>query len=253
MMSFTWNSYNGAVLQEKADSYFDHDVLKAHLVEFIQDNLGIVTLTENSKPTAVVCLGDYPIADNMVLPSCIVSIQTHEELNEYIGNFLFEDIDRGGDIAASGSYDMVYGSEKMYLVRADVWSDSPWMRDVVSGKLENLLQWHKSLESSELYTKGIKQVKVIGSDIIGYDQSDRYIKDVSYHTGNDMVYRRYVNIIIRADVRFVDPSGSGSTADNLLVGEVDLRAYQASGSTGAEVLEQSGTNIEFWSGTFSGS
>ena len=250
-MSFTWNSYSGSILQGKEGYYFDTDVLTAHLVEFIQNNLGTVKLTDNSTPTTVTCYADYPIAKNMKLPSCIVSVQSDEEINEYIGNFLFEYVDDGGEIAASGSYDRVYGSDKVFLIRADCWADTPQMRNVVSGKVENLLQWHKSQESSQLYDMGIKQLRTVGSDIIGYDESDRYIKDVSYHTGNVMVYRRYIDMIIRAEVRFINPTGSGS--DTYLIGEVDMSLYQSSGTDGQDVLDTSGTALLSWSGTFSGS
>lgn len=250
-MSFTWNSYSGSLLQEKEGYYFDTDVLTAHLVEFIQDNLGLTTLTENSTPTATVCYADYPIAENMKLPSCIVSVQSDEEINEYIGNLLFEHIDDGGGVAASGSYDRVYGSDKIFLIRFDVWANTTQMRNVIAGKINNLFQWHKSQESSALYNKGLKQVKTISSGIIGFDETDRYIKDVSYHTGNTMVYRRYVDLIVRAEVRFVNPTGSGS--DTYLIGEVDLSLYQSSGADGAEVEEFSGSALLSWSGTFSGS
>ena len=250
-MSFNWNSYSGSVLQEKDGSFFDEDVLTEHLVEFIRDNLGTVSLTVNSTPTSTVCYADYPIAENMKLPSCIVTVQAHEENSEYIGNFLFEHIDSGGGIASSGSYDTVYGSEKVYLIRLDVWADTPKMRNVIAGKIENLLQWHRSQESSELFNKGIKQLKTVSSGIIGFDDTDRYIKDVSYHTQNIMVYRRYLDLMIRAEVRYIDPTGSGS--DNYLVGQLVLDSYLASGSTGEEVGLGSGTADLIWSGTFSGS
>ena len=247
-MTWTWESYSGTVLASKEGYMFDQDVLKAHLVDFLQTNLGTIALGTSGTATTINCYGDFPTAENMDLPTVVTTIQGHREVDEYVGNVLFEYVNSGGGVAASGSYDRVYGSEKMYLVRFDVWAMDPWMRDALAGKVENLFQWHKTVQSDTLYDLGIKQIKTLGTQLIGYDDADRFIKDVAHHNGGIMVYRRYLDVMIRAEVRFIPPTGSGT--EGYIVGEIPTHIYFATG-TSADLDDED--EILSWSGTLSGS
>jgi len=248
-MTWTWESYSGSVLSSKDGYLFDTDTLKAHIVDFIRTNIGTISLGTSGTETTINCYGDYPTAENMELPTIVVSVQGQREMSEYIGNFLFEYVNSGGGVASSGSYDTVYGHEKIYIVRCDSWAKDPWMRDSLSGKIDNLFNWYKSPQSNTLYDLGIKQVKTVSSDLIGYDDADRFIKDVAHHNGATMVYRRYLDLLITTEVRFIPPTGSGS--DGYLVGEVPIEVYQTSSGVLESVDTESGTLS--WSGTESGS
>jgi len=234
----SWEDYNGAVLSPYEGRLgLAGDALKAHLVQYIRDNLSTILVTSGSTPAEIKCWGDYQKAENMHLPSIIVTIQKEVERNRYIGNFLFDYTDTASGIAASGSYDAVYGGEYEFLVRFDIWTSNTMIRDMIDWELQNLLRYASSPYVNDMYDKGIRNIRVIGSELIGYDQTDRYIKDVSYHVGVDTIYRREVLALINADVRIVP-----KVEPNIyLIGEIVYEVYSSASGTTYDNLVASGT------------
>ena len=235
----SWEDYDGSVLAYN-DRQMAVDTIKAHLVEYFRENIGTFKLNLYAETDVITYWGDYPIAENMVLPSAIITIQKEIQVNKFVGNYMFSYTNTASGVAASGSHEDVYGSRFEYLIRADVWSTTPTERDVIAGLMDNLLRYATSPQSNDLFNKGMRNIRVIGSELIGYDQTDRYIKDVSYHVGVDTVYRKNLMFIVTSDVRIVPPT----PPDVRLVGEINWELYLASGVGGVagyDTLITSGT------------
>jgi len=229
-----WNDYDGAVLSAYGDRIgLAGDALKSHLVNYIRQKMPKFLIASGSVETDIYCWGDYQRAENVKFPTIVITIQKEVETNRYIGNCLFDYTD-----ITSGTYEMVYGGEYEFLVGFDIWATSTTVRDMIDWKLQNLLKYASSPSTNDLYDKGIRGIRVVGSEIIGYDQTDRYIKDVSYHVGVDTIYRRIVYAIITADVRIVPIDDS--SVDSLIKTIRYETYYNRSGSATFDVLVGSG-------------
>lgn len=220
----TWEDYDGSVLAkyDGGTQGKDVDSIKGHIVNYLSTYVGTVSVVSGSQGTATYYT-DYPVADNMSLPSGILTVQKEWERNKYIGNFLFDYTDTASGVAESGSHDDVYGTTKTYLLRIDVWAQTTDLRDILAGDIENALKYAASPHVNDLYSVGIRGINVINSELVGFDQTDRYIKDVSYHTGENIIYRKGIYFTVNADVRIIplaDP-------EVYLIGQTNYDIYLA--------------------------
>ena len=231
----TYESYSGSVLEQRAGRAFSpYDTIRSHFINYLRDNLSDIYLSDTSSGTTVKVIGDFYNRDNLVLPSCVVSV-IGEITISYHGNMLFIP-----DLSSGSSGSTYYGETVEYDIRFDVWTRNSWERDVIAGEVRNLLGWGMSPASNTLYNVGIRNVKFIGSDILGYDQTDRIIREVSHIDASDLVFRRSILTAVTADVYFRPPVGEEDymySAD-----EIILQTYIASGASGSyDILVSSGS------------
>jgi len=234
----SYESYSGSVISQYSGRPFSiYDTLKAHLINFLSGSSEPLKLTDYSSSVDIKFVGDYPRDANMELPTCVVSI-IGERPYGYMGNFLFEQPPSSG---ASGS--MIYGETVRFSVRFDIWAHNPWERDVVAGQVRNILMWGISPTSNNLYNVGIRYISFIGSEIMGYDQTDRIIKDVDHRDMTDPIFRRSLFAEVIADVVYKAPSGSEEYVPP--IDTMILTAYSSSGSNaGYDYLVSSGSITE---------
>lgn len=237
-----FDSHSGSVLSQYTGqyatvSYSADDSVKAHLINFLSNIADRSYIASGSSGSSIHFLSDYPNQYNIQYPTCVVAI-FGAKFSGYTGTFLYEDVAESG---TSGS--MVYGVTKDFDVRFDVWGRDDWERDVVAGLVERWLGWGFSPANNSLYDVGLRNITFRGEEILGFDQSDRIIKEVDHRDMTSKVFRRALYTTITADVAFVPPSGSEEyfTA----VEEIIQRTYISSGSEASyDVLVSSGSISE---------
>jgi len=231
----SYDSYSGSVLvQYDGRAFSPIDSIKAHLINFLSGTAETVYLQSGAGGATIKFVGDFPTKENIQLPTCVVTVVS--ETNQYYyGAMLFNIPTSSG---SSGT--TVYGKTCEYVVRFDVWGHNGWERDVVAGQVENWLEWGNTPESNALYNVGIRDLRVVRSEILGFDQTDRIIKEVDHKAMVSEEYRRAIWTTIVADVYFKPPTGMKDYTT--WVEDIVQRTYISSGTEASyDVLNTSGS------------
>jgi len=242
-MSYGYDSHSGSVLEYYSGSYSSlsyspYDSLRNALISFLSGTADRVYLSSSGSSGSVIkFIGDYPYMENIYYPTCVVAV-LGESSDEYCGSFLYQVPTSSG---SSGS--MVWGETLHFAVRFDIWARSAWERDVVAGQVRNLLMWGMSPATNVLYSKGIRNIKIISSEVIGFDQSDRIIKEVDHRDMTSKIFRRGIWAKVTADIIYKPPIGQEE--EIAWAEDIVLRTYISSGSEASyDILSSSGSLSE---------